>query len=367
MTFDDFVGNQRLVGVLRRMLESGRIPHALLFTGQVGVGKFTLATLFVRALNCVQGRGLLCQECSTCRALAALENLEERRQAAVEARGSANPEAVPLVLRPHPSVSVLVPDGAFIRVAQMRYLVREAYRMPAAGARHNVFLIDEAEKLRFDYADVLLKVLEEPPEKTTLILVTAAPFDLRPTIRSRCVPLYFAPLSQEEIERYLKQHRPEWNKAERTLAAAATAGSLGTALRLDLEGYEQVRSQALQLLRAAALDRLDPEPTFAASAALAGKAGRTGGPEEGREAYAFSLDMLYSLLSDIIQSKAGTSDLSFRHPDLGGEVEALARQVSWPWLQRAVDSLDQIEGWQRRNVNRQLALDAWALTSRRSS
>lgn len=367
MTFDDFVGNQRLVGVLRRMLESGRIPHALLFTGQEGVGKFTLATLFVRALNCEQGRGALCRECPNCRGLAALENLEELRQAALAARGSANPESVPLILRPHPSVSVLVPDGAFIRVAQMRYLVREAYRMPAAGARHNVFLIDPAEKLRFDFADVLLKVLEEPPEKTTLILITAAPYDLRPTIRSRCVPLYFAPLDPKEIDRYLKQHRPEWKKAERALATAAAAGSLGTALRLDLEDYKQVRSHALQLLRAAILDRFNPEPTFAASADLAGKAGRAGGPEEGRAAYAFSLDMLYRLLSDIIQSKAGASDLGFRHPDLGGEVEELARQVSWPWLRTAVSSLDKMDGWQRRNVNRQLALDAWALASDRSS
>lgn len=365
MTFDDYVGNQRLLGVLRRMLESGRIPHALLFTGQEGVGKFTLATLFARALNCAQGRGALCQQCPHCRALAALENLEELRQVALETRGSANPESVPLILRPHPSVSVLVPDGAFIRVAQMRYLVREAYRMPAAGARYNVFLIDQAEKLRFDYADVLLKVLEEPPERTALILITAAPFDLRPTIRSRCVPLYFAPLDREEIERYLKQHRPQWKAAERVLAAAAAAGSLGTALRLDLEQYKQVRRQAVALLRTAVGDRLDPQPSFAASAALAGKGGPGGGAEEAREAFAFSLDMLYRLLSDIVQSKAGASELGFRHPDLGNAMEELARQVSWPWLRRAVGSLDKIDGWQRRNVNRQLALDAWALASDR--
>src|SRR3989338_8001171 len=102
------------------------------------------------------------------------------KAAALKERGGATPETVPLLLRPHSSVTVLVPDGAYIRVSQMRAVVRQAYIQPA-GARRNVFLIDEAERLRFDYADVLLKVLEEPPERTTLILVTAAPFELRAT------------------------------------------------------------------------------------------------------------------------------------------------------------------------------------------
>src|SRR3989338_6851808 len=141
------------------------------------------------------------------------------KAAALKERGGANPETVPLLLRPHSSVTVLVPDGAYIRVSQMRAVVRQAYIQPA-GARRNVFLIDEAERLRFDYADVLLKVLEEPPERTTLILVTAAPFELRATLRSRCIPLFFAPLCADEIESYLAAHRREWKAAQRQLPPA---------------------------------------------------------------------------------------------------------------------------------------------------
>ena len=365
MTFDTFVGNQRVVAVLRRMLASHRVPHALLFAGQPGVGKFTLATLFTRALNCEQKPGLICGTCTSCAALAALDDLEGLKAAALAARGSANPEAVPLILQPHPSVSVLVPDGAFIRVAQMRHVVRLAYTMPAA-TRHNVFLIDQAEKLRFDFADVLLKVLEEPPERTTLILVTPAPFHLRPTIRSRCVPLHFAPLAQEEIDRFLRRHRPDLKKSERQLVAAATNGSPAAALGLDLPLHKQVRGAALELLRARLGGRLGPDRLFAASAALAGKSGRSGDPEDIRRVFEFSLDMLYSLLTDILHSKAGASELGFRHPDLRSELERLAAQASWPWLSEAVGNLDRIKGWQRRNVNRQLSLDAWALSSGRN-
>jgi len=243
----------------------------------------------------------------------------------------------------------------------MRYVVREAYTMPP-GTRRNVFLIDQAERLRFDYADVLLKVLEEPPERTTLVLVTSAPFDLRPTIRSRCIPFFFAPLSQPEILSYLKVHRPAWKKQDRELAAAAAVGSLGTALSLDLAQHRQVRRQAVALLRAALDPKAGPEAFFAATAALAGKSPRGAGESEnGREGFEFSLDIVYSLLRDVLHCKVGTSELGLSHPDLRIELETLARLASWRWLEEATQRLDRIKGWQRRNINRQLALDAWAL------
>lgn len=361
MSFAGFVGNARVVRVLERMLEADRLPHALLFAGQKGVGKFTLAALFARALNCERKQGEICGACGSCRALAALDDLEGMKSVALKERGSANPEAVPLLLRPHPSVTVLVPDGAYIRVSQMRAVVRQAYLQPA-GVRRNVFLIDEAERLRFDYADVLLKVLEEPPERTTLILVTPAPFELRATLRSRCIPLFFAPLSTADIEHHLASHRRDWKAAERQLAAAAAAGSLGTARALDLDHYRQVRAEALELVRAAITRRFNPERLFAASAALAGKGGPTElDSGERREALEFSLDLLYSLLSDVLYLKIGTPELGLRHPDLRSELHGLSRQVGREWLTRAVGTLDRIEGWQRRNINRQLALEAWAL------
>lgn len=366
MTFADFVGNARVVRVLERMLSTGRLPHALLFAGQKGVGKFTLATLFARGVNCEREQGPICGVCGNCRALDPLGDLAGLKQTALEARGNASPETVPLLLRPHPSVTVLIPDGPFIRVSQMRAVVRQAYTAPV-GARRNLFLIDEAERLRFDYADVLLKVLEEPPDRTTLILVTSAPFELRPTLRSRCIPLFFAPLSQGEIESYLAGHRSEGKKADRELAAAAAAGSLGTALSLDLARYRQVRDQALEVLRAAAGQDLNPDRLFEATAELAGKGSR-GGAEtgEGREALEFSLDILYSLLTDILYLKTGTPELGLHHPDVRSELQRVTRQVSPQWLNQAVGHLDRIEGWQRRNINRQLALDAWALGLTRS-
>ena len=299
MTFKDFTGNRRVVQLLRRLLAAERLPQALLFAGPRGVGKFTLATLVARAANCQSHSaepGEICGRCDNCRAMAALDDLQPLVQAARRERGSASPEEVPLILRPHPCVTVLVPDTDYIRVSQMRYVVREVYAMPTGG-RRNFFIFDQAHRLRHDFADVLLKVLEEPPTHTSLILVTDAPFELRPTIRSRCIPLWFAPLEREEITAYLAEHMPGAKKADRELAAAVAAGSLGTALSLDVGSYRELRSRALQVVRAALGQEVAPPQLFEATAALAGKAVRGEEPEgegERRKGFEFSLDILYS-------------------------------------------------------------------------
>ncbi len=193
--------------------------------------------------------------------------------------------------------------------------------------------------------------------------MTAAPFKLRATIRSRCIPFYFAPLTTGEIERYLARHRSAWTKQGRGLAAAAADGSLGTALSLDLPFYRQVRADALALLWGAAGQETDPGGLFGASASLAGKGSRGATGPDPRESLEFSLDILYSLLADVVHLKYKTADVGLRNSDIRNELQQLSRQVSEEWLAQAVQNLDRVEGWQRRNINRQLALDAWALGS----
>ncbi len=363
MNFKDFIGNPRAVESLRRMLAAGRLPQALLLAGPRGVGKFTLATLLARAANCQRTPGSICGRCWNCQAIATLDDLQPLLEAARRERGSASPEDIPLILRPHPCVTVLVPDTDYIRVSQMRYVVREAYAMPTGG-RRNFFIFDQAERLRRDFADVLLKVLEEPPAQTTLILVTDAPFELRPTILSRCVPLRFAPLEHEEITAHLAEHRPEMKKADRELAAAVAAGSLGSALGLDIARYRELREHALQVVRSALSREAPPQRLFEATAALAGKASRgeeREGESEGRRGFEFSLDILYSLLTDIVYLKVDVPDAGLRHSDLRAELRTLSQKAGWPGLSQAVEKLDRIWSRQRRNINRQLALDAWAV------
>ena len=116
-------------------------------------------------------------------------------------------ERVPLLLETHPDVWAIVPDPVRLKdpvarpvlhVGQLRAVQRAAYFKPQG--RRRVFLIDGAETMRWDLANIFLKILEEPPESATLILLAPNPFQLLPTIRSRCLQFSFTPLGTAEVE-----------------------------------------------------------------------------------------------------------------------------------------------------------------------
>jgi len=361
MGFAEFVGNDRVVSVLRRMLARDRIPGTLLFEGQQGVGKFTLATLFVRAALCEARRDDFCGECATCRPLAALDDLSALIRQARDERGRSDPEEVPLLLQPHPDVTVLVPDPTYIRMGQMRAVRRLSHSAASRGRRF--VILDQAERLRVEFAGTLLKVLEEPPAGAHFLLLTHAPFELPSTVRSRAVPLGFAPLPREAIEQYLAKHRPKMPKKDRVLSAAVAAGSLGTALGLDLERYHQVREAALSYLGVAAGQQGNPSELFRATAELSGRSRRGQEEEPGgaRAEFEFSLGVLYSLLSDVLYLKARAAGLGLHNPDVQTELGHLMGRIEWGWIASKVSGLDRIERGLRRNLNRQLALDSLAL------
>ena len=245
MGLRDFIGNERIVTALRGMLAGGRIPSALLFGGPRGIGKYTLAWMFAQAANCEKQNKDSCGECATCKQIARLADPAPLIEQGLTERGE-NPDAatverVPLILQTHPDVWAIVPDPVrlrnpvarpVIRMGQLRAVQRAAYFKPLG--RRRVFILDSAETMRWDYANIFLKILEEPPESATLILLTPNPFQLLPTIRSRCLQFFFAPLAAEKVEEFLKA-RTNWKAAERRLAAQLSGGCPGVALELDLE------------------------------------------------------------------------------------------------------------------------------------
>src|SRR5271155_2110762 len=229
MGFSEFLGNERIVAALRGALRSDRVPHALLFTGPRGLGKYTLARMFAQAANCERLKDDFCGECETCKRVALLANpqtiLEQGLAERGESADAATVERVPLILQTHPDVWALVPDPVrlkspvvrpVLRIGQLRAVQRAAYFQPMG--RRRVFILDGAETMRGDVSNVFLKVLEEPPGSATLILTAPSPFALLPTIISRCMQFHFAPLPLPEVERIV-QSRSDAKPAERKLAA----------------------------------------------------------------------------------------------------------------------------------------------------
>ncbi len=355
MGFDEFLGNERIVAALRGMLRRDRPPSGMLFTGPRGIGKYTLARMFAQAANCERLKDDFCGECDSCLRMAPLADPAPLISAGLAERGeSADASAVermPLIIEPHPDVWLLVPDPVrrlspvarpMIRVGQLRAVQRAAYFKPQG--RRRIFILDGADTMRWTDADVFLKILEEPPEYATLILLAPRPDSMLQTIRSRCLQFHFAPVPEASIVKFLKQRKV----ADPALAAQLSAGSPGAALALNLAESQRLRRSVLNLLDQAASAGKYSE-IFAATAQMA---------KQEKESFENILPLFYSLLTDLLELSQSPKSRLPRNPDLSRELESLGKKINFEWLVRATRGLDQLESRLRRNIGRQLGLDS---------
>jgi len=362
MGFSEFLGNEKIVAALRGAFRASRVPHALLFTGPRGVGKYTLARMFAQAANCERLKDDFCGECPPCLQISQLADPRKLIEQGLAERGenadAATVERIPLILQSHPDVWALVPDPVrlkspvarpMLRIGQLRAVRRAAYFQPSG--RRRVFILDGAETMRSDVANVFLKILEEPPGSATLILTAPSPFSLLPTILSRCMQFHFAPLPLAEVETILKSHSHR-KPAEIRLAAQLSEGSPGRAMELDLEDAVEKRKTALRILERAARGQGFAQ-LFADTAALA----------KDREAsFEDLITVFYGLLSDLLELNAGVRSPLLRNPHLAKELQGLARSVDTAWISRAIAGMDKLANGMRRNLSRQLGLDSLAVS-----
>jgi len=241
MAFDDIVGNSRVKKILRRSLERGRVPNSLLFAGPEGVGKRQTALVVAKALNCLRKTDDACEECDHCRLINSgnmpdvievdVKDLRPDRDSArdePEAEGDESGEA----------------GRDTIGIKTMRGIKELVHLRPMSG-RSRVFIINEAEKMTADAANSHLKILEEPPLFSTIILISENPSLILPTIKSRCQVLNFLPIPDEDIERVLLGRGIEKGRAR--IMASLVHGNLEAASSLDWDDIERRRREAWDL------------------------------------------------------------------------------------------------------------------------
>jgi DNA polymerase-3 subunit delta' len=196
------LGNEPHKIYLERALKAGSLHHALLLSGPEGIGK----SLFAKAI-----------------AASLLQSTKGN----------------------HPDLMELRPEGksGTHSIEQLREMIDEVHKPPFEATRR-VFIIYEAERMQLPAANALLKTLEEPTLYSTLILLSSAPYEMLPTILSRCQRLTFQPIAMPEIARFLEEkHQIE---PERAIAVARLSeGSLGRALSIL---HDKRREQGEELL-----------------------------------------------------------------------------------------------------------------------
>jgi DNA polymerase-3 subunit delta' len=228
MLLKEIFCQDKAIGILQKAYAAGKVPHAYIFTGPEGVGKFTTAREFAKLLLCKKpntknGFADSCGACESCRSFEAGSHpdfnyvYKELLEFTRDGKDKTTPVEFPIdVVR--------------------EFMVEKAPVKPTLSDRR-VFVVSEGEKLNTESQNCLLKTLEEPPEYCCIILLCTRLEELLPTIKSRCQIVRFGPIDEKKILGKLEETKIEKTQAE--YFARLSEGSIGLAYQwaqLEAEG-----------------------------------------------------------------------------------------------------------------------------------
>jgi len=283
LSWKNLIGHAATVDYLRKSISEEKFPHAVIFSGEEGIGKRFAAEICAAALLCEnQTGGEPCGICESCRLVAA---------------------------KTHPDFYIVEPEETKttrnIKIGQIREMQAEAALRPINSARR-VIIIDGAELMNNAAANCLLKTIEEPPSATIFILLTANRSSLLMTIRSRCINIKFDKIPAELIKNFLTSCGVEESENLSVIAD----GSLGRALKIKEMGGAELRESALNILEKISRAEFTNEDIFKFGAGIS---------DWSREKFGDFLIYEQKILRDIIFSEF----LELKNPDIVSRLEKI--------------------------------------------
>ena len=210
----DFLGNQQIIQLFCKLPKEA-LSHAYLFSGREGLGKRTFALKLIQSLQCPQGKILKpCLKCPAC---------------------------LQITHNSHPDTIILKGEEK-ISINEVRKIQRKI-NLKSQQSPLKICLIDNAERLTKEAQNAILKILEEPPQNSLFILITAKPKLLSATIRSRCQNIPFRPLKKSALKAEIAKIFPALQITETILNYAD--GAPGKAIRFlnDSEFSSEFKEQ----------------------------------------------------------------------------------------------------------------------------
>ncbi len=222
-TFDNIVGHEQIKNSLKKSLETKRINHAFIFSGQEGMGKLLLAKTFAKTLQCEEQKSSPCNNCISCK------TFESNN---------------------HPDIIyVNNTNTKSIGVDDVREQISKQTEIKPYKYTYKIFIVEEAEKLTVAAQNALLKTIEEPPAYGIFMLLTQNANSFLPTVISRCVRYNLRPLSFYQVSQYLTETRG-LEPAKADLLAGFAQGNIGRALGLiEDEEFIAMRNNIINILK----------------------------------------------------------------------------------------------------------------------
>jgi len=317
----ELIGHESAERELRRLVEAGRLPHAILLSGPRGIGKATLAFRFARFLLANRDDSTATAAAESGLAIDPESSLFHR----VAAGGHADLLTVERAYDPRRRRlrgEIVVEDAREIT---------NFFRLTAAEEGWRIVIVDGAEEMNRSAANALLKILEEPPRQALLLLVSHSPGRLLPTIRSRCRRFPLVPLPRALLTQLLRRHRPELTQAEVEPLAALSDGSIGRALELAEAGGLALYRSVLELL--SQIPQLDVIRLHAFADQIA--------RADAEDAYRVSGELLLRLLARITAASArrqfGGEEFVGGDNDAMWRIAALVAPARWARLREEIE------------------------------
>lgn len=333
MSFVDIPGNTRVKKILKLALQRGRVPNSLIFAGPEGVGKRRTALTLAKSLNCLELADDSCDRCVPCRAI------DKGR---------------------FPDVMEIEAEKQEIKIEQIRFLKQMAVLKPLAG-RRRVFIVDEAERMNAESANSLLKVLEEPPHFSHIVLVTASPFLLPPTIPSRCQTLAFSPVENEEIEKALFDKFALREAGDGTPLSDETVSVLRTRARIlsllvdgNLERALELEWDEVQALKVESWTLFEALLTGRGASGFLERFGNL--PKPVHEEFARMMEVFASFARDMLLLQAGGDVRLLLNPDFEPRLGEAAGRVPASRLAGILAEIDFVLAELPKNLNKNLLL-----------
>ena len=317
----DILINHEVLRQFASCLEHGRLAHAYLFTGPVGIGKTATALAAAKFINCSQKSQtaqFFCNQCPSCRKIDAGR---------------------------HPDVRMYESgEEDSIKIEQVREILDQVHLRPYE-AQKKIFIIKNAESLTLEAANALLKTLEEPTASSMLILTTAVLEKNIDTIRSRCQFVRFVPHSKQNLLHYLSGHYREAKEQDLRFLACFARGCPGRAVQLKENHFLKQRDEVIDKFVLSSADASFVKTIL-----------------QDKETSREFLDILLTWLHDAILLKAGAGEERLVHVDRLADLVQFTRRHSLEELKEIWDYLTAMFRSLTDNLNMKIPLTTLQLS-----